>query len=49
MRQDRADGATIYHLDVLLPDGTGSASRRAVVYDPATLRPREPDESAPPH
>jgi hypothetical protein len=38
MRQDRADGATIYHLDVLLPDGTGSASRRAVVYDPTTFR-----------
>jgi hypothetical protein len=40
MRQDRADGATIYHLNVMLPDGTGSPSSRAVVYDPATFRPR---------
>lgn len=40
MRQDRADRATIYHLNVLPPDGVGSTSPRAVVYSPATLRPR---------
>jgi hypothetical protein len=39
MRQDRADGATIYHVDVWLP-GEGSTARRAVIYDPATFRPR---------
>lgn len=41
MRQDRPDGVTVYHLLVMLPDGTGSPSSRAVVYDPTTLRLRD--------
>lgn len=40
LRQDRADGAIVYHVLVMLPNGTGSPSPRAVIYDPATVRPR---------
>lgn len=40
LRQDRADGATVYHVAVMLPDETGSASHRAVVYNRDTVRPR---------
>lgn len=39
MRQDRADGAVIYHLAVMLP-GETSPVHRAVIYDSRSFRPR---------
>lgn len=39
MRQDRADGATVYHVDVTLPGAT-SASPRAIIWHPRSMRPR---------
>ena len=40
MRQDRADGAVIYHLEVTLPPGDRGASHRAVIWNPRSMRAR---------
>jgi hypothetical protein len=47
MRQDRQDGATVYHLEVTLP-GAPSPAHRAIIWNPRSMRERPERTDAPP-